>query len=71
MVPDSPEFFIFGNIYTADEKQNFCEAIGIKNGRISFVGSREEAKTIMGSDAEIIETGEGCFLFECFLVNVN
>lgn len=43
-----------GKIYTVNEQQPWAEAVYIKNGKIEFVGSNTEAKTIAATDAEII-----------------
>jgi predicted amidohydrolase YtcJ len=43
-----------GKIYTVNEQQPWAEAVYIKNGKIEFVGSNAEAKTIAATDAEII-----------------
>ena len=38
--------FVNGKIYTLREKSDFAEALGIKNGRIQFIGSNREAELL-------------------------
>src|SRR5712691_5902159 len=41
---DADVIFVNGNIYTVNDRQPHAEAIAVKNQRIVFVGSNEEAK---------------------------
>jgi predicted amidohydrolase YtcJ len=43
---DVDVLFTNGNIYTLNEKQPHAESIGVKNQRIAFIGSNEEAKKL-------------------------
>ena len=36
--------FVNGNVYTVNERQLHAEAVAVKNERIAFVGSNDEAK---------------------------
>ena len=36
--------FINGNVYTVNERQPHAEAVAVKNKRIAFVGSNDDAK---------------------------
>ncbi len=38
--------FVNGKIYTMKSEGDFVEALGVKDGLIQFVGTREEAKEI-------------------------
>src|ERR1700737_4130005 len=40
---DADLIFVNGNVYTVGDKQPHAEAIAVKQGRIAFVGSNEEA----------------------------
>ena len=46
---------IYGNIYTMDRERPRAEAVGIRGGKVAFVGSREEAKVF--GPAEVIDLG--------------
>lgn len=47
--------FINGLIYTVNKKQLWAEAIGIKNGKIAFVGDNLVAKAWMGQKTKLID----------------
>ena len=36
--------FVNGNIYTVNERQPHAEAVAVKNERIAFIGSNDDAK---------------------------
>lgn len=44
-----------GTIYTMDESQATVEAVAVKNGNISFVGSKEEAAAFKGETTEVVD----------------
>ncbi len=44
-----------GKIYTVDGKRSWAEAVAIKDGRIVFVGTTEDAKAHIGKDTKVIE----------------
>ena len=44
-----------GKVYTLDSGQAWAEAIAIKDGKISFVGSSEQAKRYQGGNTKIID----------------
>lgn len=45
-VGDVDLIFVNGNIYTVNDRQPRAEAVAVKNGRIVFVGSNDDAKKI-------------------------
>jgi predicted amidohydrolase YtcJ len=47
--------FVNGNIYTVNERQPHAEAIAIKNSRIAFVGSNEDAKQLASDKTHIVD----------------
>ena len=46
---------IFGNIITMDPERPRAEALGVRGGKVAFVGSREEAGAF--GAAEVIDLG--------------
>ena len=44
-----------GKVYTLDSGQAWAEAVAIKDGKISFVGSSEQAEQYQGGNTEIID----------------
>src|SRR6266404_8347257 len=44
-----------GNIYTVDERQPHAEAIGVKAGKIIFVGSNKAARAYEGKGTQVID----------------
>ena len=44
-----------GNIYTVNEKQPHAEAIAVKGGHITFVGSNEDAEKLKGDKTRVID----------------
>ena len=44
-----------GRIYTVDAKRSWAEALAIRDGRIVFVGSDEDAKAHIGPDTKVVE----------------
>ncbi|MDN8601426.1 amidohydrolase [Citrobacter enshiensis] len=58
MMPDSlnPDVIYHnGKIYTADKSDQFCEAIAIKQGYITAVGSSHELLALAGTQTEVID----------------
>jgi predicted amidohydrolase YtcJ len=49
--------FANGNIYTVNEQQPRAEAIAVKNQRIVFVGSNEDAKKFRSNETRIVDLG--------------
>jgi predicted amidohydrolase YtcJ len=49
--------FVNGNIYTLNEKQPHAEAVGIKDQRITFVGSSADAKKFGGVKTRVVDFG--------------
>ena len=48
---------IYGNIVTMNEKQPRAQAMAIRDGRIAFVGSKDEAQAFLGKDTEVVDFG--------------
>ncbi|MGH8251866.1 MAG: amidohydrolase [Steroidobacteraceae bacterium] len=46
-----------GKIYTVDGGRSWAEAIAIRDGRIVFVGSNEDAKAHIGDQTKVVELG--------------
>jgi predicted amidohydrolase YtcJ len=44
-----------GKIYTVDGERSWAEAVAIKDGRIVFVGSDEDAQAHIGKDTKLVE----------------
>ena len=44
-----------GKVLTVDRQNTVHEAVGIKDGKIIFCGSSEDAKVFLGSRAEVID----------------
>ena len=53
--------FVGGVIYTVDAEDTIAQALGVKDGRIIFVGSDEEAAAWQGADTQVIDL-EGRFM---------
>lgn len=47
--------FIHANVVTIDKENTVAQAVGIKDGKILFVGTDEEAKTYIGKDTKVID----------------
>lgn len=52
---ETQKAFINGKVYTVNEHQPFAEAVIIRNNKIFFVGSTEEAKHFITPETEIID----------------
>jgi len=44
-----------GKIYTLDKENRVAEAVGVKDGRIVFVGSSREAEKLVGRETKVID----------------
>ncbi len=44
-----------GKIYTVDAGRSWAEAVAIKDGRIIFVGTSEDAKDFIGDDTKVVD----------------
>jgi predicted amidohydrolase YtcJ len=44
-----------GKIYTVDSGRSWAEAVAIRDGRIVFVGTNEDAKAHIGKDTKVVE----------------
>lgn len=49
---------IFGNIYTMNQNMPVAGAMGIKEGKIAFVGTRSEGEALRAVSEHIFDTGE-------------
>lgn len=47
--------FTNGKVYTVNEAQQWAEAVAIKDGRIVFVGSTEDAQSYVGEGTETVD----------------
>jgi len=57
---------ILGNIITMDEKRPFAKAALVKDGTFAYIGSAEEAKRLVGSDAQVLDYGNN-FIYPGFI----
>ena len=64
MTSDHPgrPLLVHGQVFTADPDQPWAEAVVCAGGVISFVGSLAEAQALVGSDAEVMDAGDGLVL---------
>ena len=53
----SPADMVFTNgaVYTADAAQPLAQAVAIRGGKIVFVGSTREARTLIGDDTRVVD----------------
>ncbi len=47
--------FYNGKIYTVDDRQNWAEAVAVKDGKFILVGSTQQANELMGETTELID----------------
>ena len=47
--------FINGKIYTVNEKQSHAESVIVEGNKISFVGSNEEAKSLIDKSTKVVD----------------
>ncbi|MBC2686220.1 amidohydrolase [Bacillus toyonensis] len=59
-----------GTIYTSNEKQEMAEAIEIKDGKITFVGSNKDVEKLINKDTKVINL-QGRQLLPGFVDNHN
>lgn len=50
---------IYGNIVTMNEKQPRAQAMTVRDGKITFVGTKDDAKAYVTKDTEVIDFGAG------------
>lgn len=62
--------FINGLIYTANEKQEMAEALAMKNGKITVVGSNKEVEKHISKETQVIDL-KGKFVLPGFVDNHN
>lgn len=48
---------VYGNIVTMNENQPRAQAMAIKDGKIVFVGAKDEAQAFFGKDTEVVDFG--------------
>ncbi|MBR0988037.1 amidohydrolase [Bradyrhizobium liaoningense] len=53
--PPADTVFLNGRIYTVDADHPWAEAVAIKDGKFTFVGSDSEARTHIGADTIIVD----------------
>ena len=49
-----------GKIYTVNEAQPWAEAVGVKDGKLIFVGSAADAEGIKGKSKCVVGPGGSC-----------
>jgi predicted amidohydrolase YtcJ len=54
---DADLILVNGNVYTVNDKQPHAESIAVKDERVVFVGSNEEAKKFRSDSTRIIDLG--------------
>lgn len=59
---DAADTVITGAVYTVDESNTIAEAVAVKDGEIIYVGDKDGADAYIGSETELIETGDGIAL---------
>lgn len=59
-----------GTIYTSNEKQEMAEAVEIKDGKITFVGSNKDVEKLINKDTKVINL-QGRQLLPGFVDNHN
>ncbi|MDO4939860.1 MAG: amidohydrolase [Lachnospiraceae bacterium] len=57
---------VLGNIITLDKKKPFAKAALVKDGVFAYIGDAEEAKSLAGGDAKVLDYGEN-FIYPGFL----
>lgn len=58
---------LFGKIYTGDPQDSFVSALGIRDGKIAYAGSKEDASMYIGSDTQTVQLTEGSLVTAGFL----
>ncbi|MBD8499681.1 amidohydrolase [Paenibacillus arenosi] len=57
-------------IYTANQKQDMAEAVALKDGKITFVGSNKDVEKLITEDTQVIDA-EGQLVLPGFVDNHN
>ncbi|MBJ8103677.1 MULTISPECIES: amidohydrolase [Bacillus cereus group] len=67
-----PKNVVFKNgaIYTSNEKQDIVEAIAVKEGKITFVGSNKDVEGFINEDTKVVDL-QGRFILPGFVDNHN
>jgi predicted amidohydrolase YtcJ len=53
--PAADMIFENGKVYTVDRDRPWAAALAVKNGKIAFVGSTEEAQSLKGSTTKVVD----------------
>ncbi|UHA73352.1 amidohydrolase [Paenibacillus sp. 481] len=59
-----------GTIYTSNQKQDMAEAVAMKDGKITFVGSNKDVQKWINKDTQVIDL-QGRFVLPGFVDNHN
>ncbi|MFC9449870.1 amidohydrolase [Bacillus cereus] len=59
-----------GTIYTSNEKQDVVEAVAVKEGKITFVGSNKDVDEFINEDTKVVDL-QGRFILPGFVDNHN
>lgn len=59
-----------GTIYTSNGKQDIVEAIAVKEGKITFVGSNKDVEGFINEDTKVVDL-QGRFILPGFVDNHN
>lgn len=59
-----------GTIYTSNEKQDIVEAVAVKAGKITFVGSNKDVEAFINEDTKVVDL-QGRFILPGFVDNHN
>ncbi|KMQ02733.1 amidohydrolase [Bacillus cereus] len=67
-----PKSVVFknGTIYTSNEKQDIVEAVAVKEGKITFVGSNKDVEAFINEDTKVVDL-QGRFILPGFVDNHN
>ncbi|MFA2564017.1 amidohydrolase [Bacillus wiedmannii] len=67
-----PENVVFknGTIYTSNGKQDIVEAVAVKEGKITFVGSNKDVEEFINEDTKVVDL-QGRFILPGFVDNHN
>ncbi|MED2749504.1 amidohydrolase [Bacillus thuringiensis] len=59
-----------GTIYTSNEKQDIVEAVAVKEGKFTFVGSNKDVEEFINEDTKVVDL-QGRFILPGFVDNHN
>ncbi|OJD61472.1 amidohydrolase [Bacillus sp. NH11B] len=59
-----------GTIYTSNEKQDIVEAVAVKEGKITFVGSNKDVEGFINENTKVVDL-QGRFILPGFVDNHN